>query len=197
MKYYYLKKDKLIEGKVHIIKQTTEPISNYKGALGGNIIKYVTEDNLNIPNNWGYLKSTEKLYNKDDAPTSYHSYTESGWEIVDTDGYKEHIEDLLKGDRDSNISEDIFYNNKYIQVRNQEDLDNIEDIKDSLSDTETTQWITSDNSLLEVSKADLESILNTYKTRKMDEFSSYAEKRVYLYKTEDIDEITKYFSYLL
>jgi len=197
MKYYYLKKDKLENNKVHIVKQTTKPIEDYKTSLGNNVVEYVTEDTKNIPNNWGFLSTTETLYDKDTQPSPLHVYSEDGWVIESLENYREYIEGLLKTVKEDTISEDILYNEKYIQVRDEDDLSNLTDILSTLGDEDTVDWISSDNTLITLSASDIESILATYKTRKKEAYNMYIKERFYLQNTEDISEIQEHFAYLL
>jgi len=197
MKYYYLNTDKLKNNQIYILKQTDTPVEDYASVLGQNVLEYITDDGKNIPNNWGYLEDSKILYDKSDAPSPFYSYTVDGWVVTDIDEYKEHIKELLQTYRDTEISKDILYNGKYIQVRNTEDIGNIQTVKETLDDESTVDWLTADNTLLTVSKEDLSNILEAYNLRKVNQYSQYVAEKVYLQNAETVSDIQTHFNYLL
>lgn len=197
MKYYYLDKNYLIQNKVVIAKQTNFPIPDFKLSLGDNIIEYVTLDSQNIPNNWGYSEQNETLFNKDTKPSPCHEYIDGVWKIVDIEKCKSYLITSLKNLRDKSISQPIFYKDKFIQTRGQEDLDNLKDIMFIMEDGQRIKWITLDNSIVLLYKSDFEEILNIYRKRKNQIYYKYIMERNYLDTENSIELLEVHFSYLL
>ena len=98
--YFYLNKERLLNGEVTVIFQTENQIPNYKEISNfGELVEFKGD---NIPAIWEYSKTEDVMYSIEDKPSPYHILKNKKWVVEDKDGFKEYCFNNI-----DNIKEEI------------------------------------------------------------------------------------------
>lgn len=98
--YFYLNKERLLNGEVTVIFQTENQIPNYKEITNfGELVEFKGD---NIPAVWEYSEAEDVLYDINDKPSPYHVLKNKKWVVEDKDGFKEYCFNSI-----DNIKEEI------------------------------------------------------------------------------------------
>lgn len=158
MKYYILDRDEIKKGNIVVWG-----VSDTKPTLQDNQFLYETEDGENIPNNWGYDELSDTLIDYGNIP-------------------KDKIDDIhtfmlnkKKEKREELIHSNLTYNGNIFQMRFN-DISNFEDAYSIMKDTDVIEWITANDTLVNLTKEDINNILTQYKLRKNEIFKEYINK---------------------
>lgn len=88
--YFYLNKERLLNGEVTVIFQTENQIPNYKEITNfGELVEFKGES---IPANWEYSLTEDMLYDIKDKPSPYHILKNKKWVVEDKEGFKEYCD---------------------------------------------------------------------------------------------------------
>ena len=91
--YFYLNKERLLNGEVTVIFQTENQIPNYKEISNfGELVEFKGD---NIPAIWEYSESEDILYNINDKPSPYHILKNKKWVVEDEQGFKEYCDNKV------------------------------------------------------------------------------------------------------
>ena len=86
--YFYLNKERLLNGEVIVIFQTENQIPNYKEITNfGELVEFKGD---NIPAVWEYSEAEDVLYDINDKPSPYHILKNKKWIVEDNKGFKEY-----------------------------------------------------------------------------------------------------------
>ena len=86
--YFYLNKERLLNGEVTVIFQTENQIPNYKEITNFGVLVEFKGDN--IPAVWEYSEAEDVLYDINDKPSPYHILKNKKWVVEDKEGFKEY-----------------------------------------------------------------------------------------------------------
>ena len=91
--YFYLNKERLLNGEVTVIFQTESQIPNYKEITNfGELVEFQGD---NIPANWEYSVTEDVLYNINDKPSPFHILKNKKWIVEDKEGFKKYFEEQI------------------------------------------------------------------------------------------------------
>ena len=91
--YFYLNKERLINGEVIVIFQTENQIPNYKEITNfGELVEFQGD---NIPANWEYSATEDVLYDINDKPSPFHILKNKKWIVEDEQGFKKYCEEQI------------------------------------------------------------------------------------------------------
>lgn len=91
--YFYLNKERLINGEVIVIFQTENQIPNYKEITNfGELVEFQGD---NIPANWEYSATEDVLYDINDKPSPFHILKNKKWVVEDEQGFKKYCEEQI------------------------------------------------------------------------------------------------------
>ena len=91
--YFYLNKERLLNGEVTVIFQTESQIPNYKEITNfGELVEFQGD---NIPANWEYSVTEDVLYNINDKPSPFHILKNKKWIVEDKEGFKKYCEEQI------------------------------------------------------------------------------------------------------
>ena len=91
--YFYLNKERLINGEVIVIFQTENQIPNYKEISNfGELVEFQGD---NIPANWEYSVTEDVLYDINDKPSPFHILKNKKWVVEDEQGFKKYCEEQI------------------------------------------------------------------------------------------------------
>ena len=91
--YFYLNKERLLNGEVTVIFQTENQIPNYKEITNfGELVEFQGD---NIPANWEYSATEDVLYDINDKPSPFHILRDKKWIVEDKEGFKKYCEEQI------------------------------------------------------------------------------------------------------
>ena len=91
--YFYLSKERLLNGEVIVIFQTENQIPNYKEISNfGELVEFKGD---NIPAVWEYSEAEDVLYDINDKPSPYHILKDKKWVVEDEQGFKKYCEEQI------------------------------------------------------------------------------------------------------
>ena len=91
--YFYLSKERLLNGEVIVIFQTENQIPNYKEISNfGELVEFQGD---NIPANWEYSATEDVLYDINDKPSPFHILKNKKWIVEDKEGFKKYCEEQI------------------------------------------------------------------------------------------------------
>lgn len=91
--YFYLNKERLLNGEVTVIFQTESQIPNYKEITNfGELVEF---QGGNIPANWEYSVTEDVLYDINDKPSPFHILKNKKWVVEDEQGFKKYCEEQI------------------------------------------------------------------------------------------------------
>ena len=91
--YFYLNKERLLNGEVTVIFQTENQIPNYKEISNfGELVEFKGD---NIPAIWEYSKTEDVMYSIEDKPSPYHILKNKKWVVEDEQGFKEYCDNKV------------------------------------------------------------------------------------------------------
>ena len=91
--YFYLNKERLLNGEVTVIFQTENQIPNYKEIVNfGELVEFHGD---NIPSSWEYSEAEDVLYDINDKPSPYHILKNKKWVVEDEQGFKKYCEEQI------------------------------------------------------------------------------------------------------
>ena len=91
--YFYLNKERLLNGEVIVMFQTENQIPNYKEITNfGELVEFKGD---NIPAVWEYSEAEDVLYDINDKPSPYHILKNKKWVVEDNKGFKEYCDNKV------------------------------------------------------------------------------------------------------